>query len=212
MIKKLLKAVKYYLTKFKIGRSIQYNLFMEIFPQEKQAEHDFSFVKGVNELSDFIEERGIAHKSRYRVWLEQGYVCIGYIYKGELVGHIWYIVKPIKVPYENTFYYCSIDPSSAILMDIYVLKDYRNLGVGADLWEIAVNVLANSGIRKLEGPILYNNVRSLYLHNKIGLNNIDMIITTYMLGFFYVHVKNKISPPVKLMQLRPEIFMKRHNA
>ncbi len=154
----------------------------------------------LNDIKEIYEERGGNFKAMYKRWLQLGYICFIAIKDGVTLGVVW-LNNTNTVPLEFGYYQTLINKEEAGLIDAYVLKKHRGKGIYKAIWNEALTEAAKMGITTLYGYVLKDNIISIRVHYRLGMEKVCRTLYYYKILWFRFYYLKSYKTEVDIFNL-----------
>jgi RimJ/RimL family protein N-acetyltransferase len=161
---------------FRHSRVYQMDVPITLRPAEPNS-HRFQVhrASSVAELQPLIEQREAWFGRSARQRLAEGDVCFVAKLDGKVVSCIFGTLTSVLV--SEVEYTMPLDDPTVALFDSYTLPEHRGKYAYSSVLHAAINHCREAGFERIVGFIAPDNVRSLRVHQRLGVNRIISTIT-----------------------------------
>jgi len=161
---------------FKYGRLY----VLELVPKPDLARsNDYGYqvgiASGLDDLRTLLERREKWFGEEAEQRLGKGDVCFVARFNGDVISCLFATFNSVYLP--DVEYDLSLDEDTVGLIDAYTLPEFRGKHVYSLVFDACSGHFSRVGYRKVYGFIAPDNVRSLKVHRKLGLDRIVFDIT-----------------------------------
>jgi RimJ/RimL family protein N-acetyltransferase len=157
--------------------------------------HQIEIASGPDDLNTLIDQREKWFGEVILQRFSEGDICFIAKRNGEAIGCIFATFNSVYLPIVE--YELPLDNETVGLIDGYTLPEFRGKHVYSSVFNACVDYFSKTDFRRVYGFIIPNDVRSLKVHQKLGLNKIVFDIT--MIRFLGIR-KHLIKPDTRLTQ------------
>jgi len=171
---------------FKYGRI--YVLEMPLVPRATKVNdggYDVKTVSDLSELTTLVERRETWWRAAVEQRFANGDLCFVAKDHGQAIACLFATFSNVRLPLiHDAPYSLPLDNETVGLIDSYTLPEYRGKGVYSSVFEACLIYFAGTRFRRVRGFIHPDNVHSMKVHQKLGLDRIVLVITS--VGLFGV--------------------------